>query len=89
MKVLETILFIPAIISLSISLFVQIDFLIMITLFGGIGFSVLRFVRTYEQRKNQGLGNPDTKYYSSSHRGESFNMDGEMDIGGDYGGGDN
>ncbi|MFZ0368420.1 MAG: hypothetical protein WAM07_02335 [Halobacillus sp.] len=89
MKVLETILFIPATISLSISLFVQIDFLIMITLFGGIGFSVLRFVRTYDQRKYQWLGNPDTKYYSSSHRGESFNMDEEMDIGGDYGVGDN
>ncbi|MCA1011951.1 hypothetical protein [Halobacillus halophilus] len=86
MKVIEILLLIAALISLSISLFIQIDFLIMTTLFGGIGFSVLRFVRTYEQRKNQVLGKPNAKYYSSG--GDSFDMDGEFDIGGDSGGGE-
>ncbi|MGP4075936.1 hypothetical protein [Halobacillus sp. K22] len=59
MKIIEILLLITAIISLIISLFIQIDLLIMTTLLGGIGFSVLRFVRTYEQRKKPGTGKPE------------------------------
>ncbi|QAS52108.1 hypothetical protein [Halobacillus litoralis] len=79
LKVIELLLLLAANTSVSIYLFQELDYLGYIALFGGIGFSVLHFIRTYEQKRNQVLEHPDAEYYHSIdmggdqfHSGESF-----------------
>ncbi|WP_163527208.1 hypothetical protein [Halobacillus ihumii] len=63
MKAVEVLLLIIAMIGVGTYLFYKADYIIYIALAGGIGFSILHFIRTYDKRRGAVLGNPDAKYY--------------------------
>ncbi|WP_446854120.1 hypothetical protein [Halobacillus faecis] len=64
-KVVEVLLLIIAMASVCTYLFYKADYLIYIALAGGIGYSILHLIRTYDKRKGEVLGNPDAKYYNT------------------------
>ncbi len=64
-KVFEVVLLLSAIAAVCTYLFYRADFLVYTALAGGIGYSVIHLIRTYERRKNAVLGHPDAKYYNT------------------------
>ncbi|MGR9050589.1 hypothetical protein ACQ4XT_18300 [Halobacillus faecis] len=79
MKAVEVLLLVIAMAGVCTYLFVQADYFIYIALVGGISYSVLHLIRTYDKKRGAVLGNPDAEYYNT------FDIDHDDDsIGGSF-----
>ncbi|MCP3027690.1 hypothetical protein [Halobacillus sp. A5] len=77
LKSFEVLLLVMAIAAVGIYLFYEAGYLIYIALAGGIGYSVIHFIRTYSRKRGTVLGKPDAKYYNTfdSHDDDFSNGD--------------